>query len=269
MSLTLAAELNYDYLKEAGFSNDKTGLSIFENPAVINWEPLKLSVLQANKLDSQWQSNNLYLTLPFSSVKVGLSFKNDTIGNISQTYQDTDGTFKTASSFSHQKAGVILTLGQNSLVNDICWGISNKFYYQKLGDKSVTAFGLDAGVIYKYSDNVVTGLALNDIAGTIFNWNDQISDCIPQSYVYFLSLLFNPVQFSYIHNNNSPYIKGSINLFEGLQASCKLPLQNMDQAQVALTLEYQHMQIQYEMNFNEIYAQNSLLKVSYVFGDQF
>lgn len=265
----MAGTIDYDFLKESTAINSAVGISAMENPAGINWKEFNLDFSGSSKLGSFWNSNTISMGLPLSNFKLGLLLKFDTLNNLSQTFEDTDNTFKTASTFSHLKTGSILSIGSSLFIPDLYVGINHKLYFQKIQDKSMVGYGIDAGIMYRFLSNFYMGAAYNDIGNTKFKWSDQVSDIIPENIVSHIGYISDDFKLSLINNSlqNRSYLKTQITFFDFLSTSASIPLDNVYESQVCVEIDLNFIKFGYELSFNEIYGQNSSLSISLSLGD--
>ncbi|OGI10338.1 MAG: hypothetical protein A2Y40_01395 [Candidatus Margulisbacteria bacterium GWF2_35_9] len=269
LSCLFAGNIDYDYLKESTAINSKVGVSSIENPAGINWQNFSLNFSSSNKMGGIWDSNSISIGIPFSNIKLGLLVKYDSLNNLSKTYQDIDNTFKTGSTFSHVKSGSILSIGSTFLIPDLYVGINHKLYFQKIEDKSMLAYGVDTGFMYHFLTNFYIGASLNDIGNTIFKWNDQISDTLPANMISHIGYISDDFKLSFINNSlqNKSYIKSELTFFDFLSTSATIPIDDIYQTQASVEINLNFIKFGYELDFNEIYGQNSKLSVCLSLGE--
>jgi len=269
LSCLYAANIDYDYLKESTAINSEIGISAIDNPAAINWKKFDLDISQASKVGSCWNNNTIGLGLPFPNIKLGLQMKVDTLSNLPVTYLAGDNTFKTSSTFSHIKSGTILSMGGTLLSPDLHVGINHKLYFQKIQDKSMMGYGVDAGFIYRFLPNIYMGVAFNDIGNTKFKWSDQVSDQIPSHINSHIGFISDNFKLSYINNGleKRAYVKTQLKLLNFLSTSATIPVDNIYESQASIEIDLNFIKFGYELSFNEIYGQNSKISVSLSLGD--
>ncbi len=268
--LSLASEIQYDYLKETTIPSG-IGLSRLENPAAVNWDRFSLDIFRCEKPGFNWQSNQFGISLPLFPFRTALNVNYDVFDNLNKTSvnNDSDGTFKVDSQFNHIKSGAILTVGDNLFSSELYCGVNSKFYYQKIIDKTAVGYGFDFGLVYKINPELFAGFSYNDIGGSSIVWGDQVKDTIPANYLYNLAYANDNFNINYIYSglDNQSYIKSSLVIYNFITTSLTVPLNNIFESKAALNVKLNGLNIGYQVDFNELYGQNSQLSLSMTLGD--
>jgi hypothetical protein len=135
-------------VREAGMAN--TGVASAQGPQAIYFNPAAISrynKFQANLYYAKWlldmHHQSLFVVRPMKIFNIGFGVVNFSYGNVEN--RDNKPTEEPIGYFNPQDYSFFLTLSR-ALDNRTAIGVSGKFYYQKIFDKTTSGGGVDFGL---------------------------------------------------------------------------------------------------------------------------
>ena len=264
-----ASPLSYDYLKQNPLTQQETGFSYTDNPALVYFETYHFDLMTQSQLDNDWQTQLGHISIPVNNLMLSISGRFDSINDLKQTKLLQDGTFTVDKTFSQIKTGFMTTLAGKLQDIPLSYGISSKLYYQSIQDRSVFGNGWDIGIMSNFS-NFYLGGSINDIGNTKFQWSDRVTDIIPMNYNALLGIDMNLVKLSYTYEGLTQFslIKASVSLANILSLVGTTDLSGQSGSTIQVGTTVLPFSLTAQMQVNEVTGTNYQLQIGFDFSEK-
>lgn len=156
-------------VREAAMAN--TGVASAQGPHAIYFNPATISFYHnflANIYYAKWfldsHHQSLFVTRPTRIFNIGFGVVNFSYGKVE--HRDTKPTDEPIDYFIPQDYSLFLTLSR-ALDDRTAIGVSGKFYYQKIFDKTVSSGGLDIGLRFDIMPKLSLGFSIINFGSTL------------------------------------------------------------------------------------------------------
>ena len=156
-------------VREAGMAN--TGVASAQGPQAIYFNPAAISRYNkflANLYYAKWfldmHHQSLFVLRPMKIFNIGFGVVNFSSGKVEN--RDNHPTDEPSGYFYPQDFSLFLTLSR-ALDNRTAIGISGKFYYQKILDKTTSGGGVDAGLKFDVMPKMALGFSIINFGSTL------------------------------------------------------------------------------------------------------
>lgn len=156
-------------VREAGMAN--TGVASAQGPQAIYFNPAAISRynnFMANLYYAKWfldtHHQSLFVVRPLKIFNIGFGVVNFSYGEVEN--RDNKPTEEPIGYFNPQDYSFFLTLSR-ALDNRTAIGVSGKFYYQKIFDKTTSAGGIDVGLKFDVMPKMALGFSIINFGSTM------------------------------------------------------------------------------------------------------
>uniref|UniRef100_A0A7C6EAM8 PorV/PorQ family protein n=1 Tax=candidate division WOR-3 bacterium TaxID=2052148 RepID=A0A7C6EAM8_UNCW3 len=163
-SLKICPAVREAAMANTGVASAQGPQAIYFNPATIGFYQNFLASLYYAKWFSDMHHQSLFVTRPTKIFNIGVGIVNFSYGKVE--YRDTKPTDEPIDYFIPQDYSLFLTLSR-ALDSRTAIGVSGKFYYQKILDKTASSGGIDVGLKLDVMPKLSLGFSIINFGGTL------------------------------------------------------------------------------------------------------